>query len=81
VMRLRSVISHLVLVLACMIVSGPFNKFGQPSAHCCAKCRAWVSRVKFTPTVQHCSLATLIGLCLRVKLMRALPPRFKVRQP
>jgi len=24
-------------------------------------------------------LATLIGLCLRVKLMRALPPRFKVR--
>ncbi|KAK9821330.1 hypothetical protein WJX81_006186 [Elliptochloris bilobata] len=35
-------------------------------------------RVQFTPTVQHCSMATLIGLCLRVKLMRALPPRFKV---
>ena len=33
--------------------------------------------MQFTPTVQHCSMATLIGLCLRVKLMRALPPRFK----
>lgn len=35
-------------------------------------------RVEFTPTVQHCSMATLIGLCLRVKLMQALPARFKV---
>ena len=34
--------------------------------------------VSFTPTVQHCSMATLIGLSLRVKLMRVLPPRFKV---
>eukprot|EP00898_Chlorokybus_atmophyticus_P007209 jgi/Chlat1/748/Chrsp104S01303 len=34
--------------------------------------------VQFTPTVQHCSMATLIGLCIRVKLMRSLPPRFKV---
>jgi len=32
------------------------------------------------PTVQHCSMATLIGLCIRVKLMRCLPPRFKVQQ-
>ncbi|KAG6947802.1 hypothetical protein JG687_00015868 [Phytophthora cactorum] len=38
------------------------------------------SRVKiyFTPTIPHCSMATLIGLCLRVKLLRSLPPRFKV---
>lgn len=35
-------------------------------------------RVRFTPTVAHCSMATLIGLCLRVKLLRCLPPRFKV---
>ncbi|BBN12710.1 cytosolic iron-sulfur assembly component 2 [Marchantia polymorpha subsp. ruderalis] len=34
--------------------------------------------VTFTPTVQHCSMATVIGLCIRVKLMRCLPPRFKV---
>ncbi|KAL3821340.1 hypothetical protein ACJIZ3_007245 [Penstemon smallii] len=35
-------------------------------------------RVTFTPTVEHCSMATVIGLCLRVKLMRCLPPRYKV---
>uniref|UniRef100_A0AAV1UKK9 MIP18 family-like domain-containing protein n=1 Tax=Peronospora matthiolae TaxID=2874970 RepID=A0AAV1UKK9_9STRA len=38
------------------------------------------SRIKvyFTPTIPHCSMATLIGLCLRVKLLRSMPPRFKV---
>merc|ERR1712167_22119 len=38
------------------------------------------SRVKiaFAPTVPGCSMATLIGLCLRVKLLRSLPKRFKV---
>ncbi|XP_027361396.1 protein AE7 isoform X3 [Abrus precatorius] len=35
-------------------------------------------RVTFTPTVEHCSMATIIGLCLRVKLMRSLPTRYKV---
>eukprot|EP00611_Tribonema_gayanum_P023803 TRINITY_DN5088_c1_g2_i2.p1 TRINITY_DN5088_c1_g2~~TRINITY_DN5088_c1_g2_i2.p1 ORF type:complete len:165 (+),score=57.94 TRINITY_DN5088_c1_g2_i2:91-585(+) len=35
--------------------------------------------VRFTPTIPHCSMATLIGLCIRVKLLRSLPPRFKVR--
>jgi len=35
-------------------------------------------RVQFTPTVEHCSMATLIGLCIRVKLLRSLPARFKV---
>ncbi|EED92697.1 hypothetical protein THAPSDRAFT_33601, partial [Thalassiosira pseudonana CCMP1335] len=34
--------------------------------------------VQFTPTIPHCSMATLIGLSLRVKLLRSLPPRFKV---
>jgi hypothetical protein len=29
--------------------------------------------------VQGASMATLIGLCIRVKLLRVLPPRFKVR--
>ena len=41
---------------------------------------AAVCRVQFTPTVQHCSMATLIGLSLRVKLMQTLPSRFKVCQ-
>ncbi|XWS28324.1 hypothetical protein CRYUN_Cryun25bG0058600 [Craigia yunnanensis] len=35
-------------------------------------------RVTFTPTVEHCSMATVIGLCLRVKLMRSLPSCYKV---
>lgn len=34
--------------------------------------------VRFTPTIPHCSMATLIGLCLRVKLLRSLPSRFKI---
>jgi len=35
--------------------------------------------VMFTPTIDHCSMATLIGLSLRVKLERTLPRRFKIR--
>ncbi|KAJ4870553.1 MIP18 family protein [Raphanus sativus] len=35
-------------------------------------------RVTFTPTVEHCSMATIIGLCVRVKLMRSLPRRYKI---
>lgn len=38
----------------------------------------FLGSVTFTPTVEHCSMATLIGLCIRVKLLRVLPPRFKV---
>ncbi|CAN0386701.1 unnamed protein product, partial [Ectocarpus sp. 8 AP-2014] len=34
--------------------------------------------ILFTPTIPHCSMATLIGLCIRVKLLRSLPARFKV---
>lgn len=35
--------------------------------------------VEYTPTIPHCSMATLIGLCIRVKLLRSLPRRYKVR--
>ncbi|QLL32779.1 hypothetical protein HG536_0D03010 [Torulaspora globosa] len=34
--------------------------------------------VYITPTITHCSLATLIGLGIRVRLDRALPQRFRV---
>lgn len=34
--------------------------------------------VHFTPTIPHCSMATLIGLSIKVRLLRALPDRFKV---
>ncbi|OXU29110.1 MIP18 family protein galla-1 [Nasonia vitripennis] len=37
-----------------------------------------VIRVEFNPTVPHCSLATLIGLCIRVKLERHLLALFKL---
>ncbi|RKP26330.1 hypothetical protein SYNPS1DRAFT_32761 [Syncephalis pseudoplumigaleata] len=35
-------------------------------------------QIEFTPTIPHCSMATLIGLCIRVRLLRSLPERFKV---
>uniref|UniRef100_T1JJJ5 MIP18 family-like domain-containing protein n=1 Tax=Strigamia maritima TaxID=126957 RepID=T1JJJ5_STRMM len=35
-------------------------------------------KIEFTPTIPHCSMATLIGLSLKVKLLRSLPERFKV---
>lgn len=35
--------------------------------------------ISFTPTIPHCSMATLIGLAIRVKLLRTLPARFKVQ--
>lgn len=34
--------------------------------------------VLVTPTITHCSLATVIGLGVRVRLERSLPPRFRV---
>jgi len=35
-------------------------------------------KVFFRPTIKHCSLATLIGLCIHVKLQRNLPSTYKV---
>ncbi|XP_054167423.1 cytosolic iron-sulfur assembly component 2B-like [Oppia nitens] len=37
------------------------------------ECRVW-----FTPTISHCSMATLIGLSIQVKLIRSLPEHFKI---
>ncbi|GME67256.1 unnamed protein product [[Candida] boidinii] len=34
--------------------------------------------VKITPTITHCSLATLIGLGIRVRLERSLPTRMRI---
>jgi len=34
--------------------------------------------VLVTPTITHCSLATVIGLGVRVRLEESLPPRFRV---
>lgn len=35
-------------------------------------------KIEFIPTVPHCSLATLIGLCVRTKLERSLPHKHKL---
>ncbi|KAJ3809616.1 FAM96B protein [Lentinula lateritia] len=35
-------------------------------------------KVEFTPTVPHCGMSTLIGLSIRVRLIRSLPTRFKL---
>lgn len=35
-------------------------------------------RVEFNPTVPHCSLATLIGLCIRAKIERNIPHKIKL---
>ncbi|KAH8899224.1 hypothetical protein GQ53DRAFT_303096 [Thozetella sp. PMI_491] len=34
--------------------------------------------VELTPTVNHCSLATVMGLSVRVRLEQALPPNYRV---
>ena len=35
-------------------------------------------RVRFTPTIPHCSMATLIGLSITVKLLRSCPIQSKI---
>lgn len=37
----------------------------------------FLCRVEFTPTIPHCSMATLIGLSIQVKLLRSLPTKYK----
>lgn len=34
--------------------------------------------ITYTPTIPHCSMATLIGLCIRVQLLRTLPSRYRI---
>lgn len=34
--------------------------------------------VEVTPTITHCSLATVLGLAVRVRLEAALPPNYRV---
>lgn len=38
----------------------------------------WVD-IRFTPTVPHCSLSSMIGLSIRVKLMKYIPKVMKVK--
>lgn len=38
----------------------------------------YIVGIEYKPTIPHCSLATLIGLCIRVKLERNLPSNHKI---
>ncbi|XP_055626843.1 MIP18 family protein galla-1 isoform X2 [Toxorhynchites rutilus septentrionalis] len=38
----------------------------------------YIVRIEFNPTVPHCSLATLIGLCIRVKVQRNINHNLKL---
>jgi metal-sulfur cluster biosynthetic enzyme len=40
--------------------------------------RKSLCQIQFTPTIPHCSMATLIGLSIQVKLLRSLPKHFKI---
>ena len=42
------------------------------------KSRISTVTVLVTPTITHCSLATVIGLGVRVRLEQSLPPRFRI---
>lgn len=37
-----------------------------------------IVNIQFVPTVPHCSLTSLIGLCIRLELSRTLPAYFKI---
>jgi metal-sulfur cluster biosynthetic enzyme len=39
--------------------------------------KSMICKVEFTPTIPHCSMATLIGLSIQVKLLRSLPSNYK----
>ncbi|KNH03800.1 MIP18 family protein [Perkinsela sp. CCAP 1560/4] len=55
------------------------KNIGIESIPVCGKCTLTYVVITFTPTVPHCSMAALIGLCIRVKLMRTLPRCLKIK--
>lgn len=65
-------IREVLLLVEFVIMSGLFYRHPCSFAHtrgpCCFGCHDF----------RTCSMATLIGLCVRVKLLRSLPSRFKV---
>lgn len=34
--------------------------------------------IKYTPTIPHCSMATLIGLCIKIRLIQTIPREYWV---
>jgi len=65
-------------------INDPEHPLTLEELHVIQECQIWCDdhedyvKVEFTPTIPHCSMAMLIGLCIRVRLLRTLPSRFKV---
>ncbi|KAF1808721.1 cytoplasmic protein-like protein required for cell viability [Eremomyces bilateralis CBS 781.70] len=57
------------------VVNLPDIHISRPSS---ARSRISTVVIDITPTITHCSLATVIGLGVRVRLEQALPPRFRI---
>lgn len=57
------------------VVNLPDIKIFPPSS---PRSRISTVQVLLTPTTAHCSLGTVIGLAVRVRLEQALPPRFRI---
>ncbi|GAB7347409.1 hypothetical protein MBLNU459_g4334t1 [Dothideomycetes sp. NU459] len=66
---------HPLSLASLAVVSLPDIKILPPSS---PKSRISTVQVLITPTITHCSLATVIGLGVRVRLEQSLPPRFRV---
>ncbi|OWA51230.1 putative MIP18 family protein [Hypsibius exemplaris] len=54
------------------------DKFPLPLRNSVSSDDRFLVSVEFSPTVPHCSLATLIGLCIRVKLEESYPGQLKL---
>lgn len=66
---------HPTSLASLAVVNLPDIKILQPSS---ATSRISTVQVLLTPTTAHCSLGTVIGLAVRVRLEQALPPRFRI---
>ncbi|PYH99552.1 hypothetical protein BO71DRAFT_394280 [Aspergillus ellipticus CBS 707.79] len=68
---------HPISLGALAVVSLPDIKI-TPTLHDVPGSLVRTATVLITPTITHCSLATVIGLGVRVRLEQSLPPRFRV---
>lgn len=66
---------HPTSLASLAVINLPDIKIIQPSS---PRSRISTVEVLLTPTTAHCSLGTVIGLAVRVRLEQALPPRFRL---
>lgn len=66
---------HPTSLASLAVVNLPDIKIIPPSS---SRSRISTVQVLLTPTTAHCSLGTVIGLAVRVRLEQSLPPRFRI---